>query len=90
MAKKALICGVSGQDGAYLAHFLLKKGYEVVGTSRDAQISTFGNLQKLGLLDHIRLESLHTATRRNAPCYCGSGKKYKHCCLDATLEKLYG
>lgn len=40
--------------------------------------------------DHIRLESLHTATRRNAPCYCGSGKKYKHCCLDATLEKLYG
>lgn len=65
MAKKALICGVSGQDGAYLAHFLLKKGYEVVGTSRDAQISAFGNLQKLGLLDRIRLESIAPADFRS-------------------------
>jgi len=31
-----LICGVGGQDGAYLARFLIAKGYEVVGTSRDA------------------------------------------------------
>ncbi|MFN5426363.1 MAG: GDP-mannose 4,6-dehydratase, partial [Bacteroidota bacterium] len=34
--KKALICGVSGQDGAYLSSLLLEKGYEVYGGSRDA------------------------------------------------------
>ncbi|WP_198139010.1 GDP-mannose 4,6-dehydratase, partial [Crocosphaera watsonii] len=33
--KTALICGISGQDGAYLAQFLLNKGYVVSGTSRD-------------------------------------------------------
>lgn len=49
VAKKALICGISGQDGAYLAQLLHKKGYDVHGTSRDAQISTFANLQKLGV-----------------------------------------
>ena len=34
--EKALICGISGQDGAYLAQLLLEKGYEIWGTSRDA------------------------------------------------------
>jgi len=56
--KKALICGISGQDGAYLARFLLEKGYKVYGTSRDAQVSNFSNLKKLGLLDDITLESM--------------------------------
>lgn len=56
--RKALICGVSGQDGAYLAKFLLAKGYEVSGTSRDAQIGDFRNLAKLGILDKIHLESM--------------------------------
>lgn len=37
--KRALICRVSGQDGAYLAELLLTKGYEVFGTSRDAQLA---------------------------------------------------
>ena len=32
--KKALITGISGQDGAYLSKFLLNKGYEVVGGER--------------------------------------------------------
>ena len=36
--KKALIIGISGQDGAYLASLLLEKGYEVHGTSRDAAV----------------------------------------------------
>jgi len=44
---KALICGVSGQDGAYLAASLLGKGYDVYGTSRDAQLATFHNLKLL-------------------------------------------
>jgi GDPmannose 4,6-dehydratase len=56
--KTALICGVSGQDGAYLAQLLLSKGYNVCGTSRDAQASSFGNLVKLGIRDRIKLESV--------------------------------
>lgn len=34
--KRALICGILGQDGSYLAKLLLNKGYQVWGTSRDA------------------------------------------------------
>ena len=56
--KKALICGISGQDGAYLAQLLLSKGYLVCGTSRDAQISSFQNLVRLGIRDQIKLESM--------------------------------
>jgi len=50
---RALICGVSGQDGAYLAKLLLNKGYEVVGSSRDAQMATFANLKLLGIFDDV-------------------------------------
>lgn len=56
--KKALICGVSGQDGAYLAQLLLNQGYTVCGTSRDAQISPFQNLVQLGIKDQVKLESM--------------------------------
>ena len=55
--KKALICGISGQDGSYLAKFLLGKGYTICGTSRDAQISSFQNLIKLEIKDKVQLES---------------------------------
>ena len=53
----ALICGISGQDGAYLAQLLLNKGYTVCGTSRDAQVATFRNLIHLGIRDQIKLVS---------------------------------
>jgi len=53
----ALICGVSGQDGAYLARLLLSKGYSVHGASRDAQTSAFTSLRRLGIFDKVRLES---------------------------------
>jgi GDPmannose 4,6-dehydratase len=56
--KKALICGISGQDGPYLARLLLEKQYEVFGTSRDAQTSPFVNLTRLGIRDHIQLLSM--------------------------------
>jgi GDPmannose 4,6-dehydratase len=58
MNKKALICGVSGQDGAYLARLLLGKGYEVYGSSRDAQVASFANLVGLGIKDRLHLESV--------------------------------
>jgi GDPmannose 4,6-dehydratase len=51
--KRALICGVSGQDGAYLAKLLLDKGYQVWGTSRDAQVANFSNLKTLGVLERV-------------------------------------
>jgi GDPmannose 4,6-dehydratase len=56
--KKAVICGVSGQDGAYLAKLLLDKGYDVYGTSRDAQVSSFSGLKALGIRDRVHVESM--------------------------------
>ena len=56
--KRALICGISGQDGAYLAHHLLESGYTVVGTSRDAQGSRFTGLERLGILDRVMVDSM--------------------------------
>lgn len=56
--KRALIIGVSGQDGAYLAQLLLSKGYEVHGTSRDHEISSFSNLKILGLRDRVKMHSM--------------------------------
>jgi len=58
MNKKALIIGVSGQDGSYLAKFLLQKGYKVIGASRDAMLSSFSNLSYLGLAGEVELESV--------------------------------
>ena len=57
--KKALICGVSGQDGSYLAKLLLEKGYIVYGGSRDSQMSSFYNLKKLGILESVNLISIN-------------------------------
>lgn len=56
--KRALICGISGQDGAYLAQLLLEKGYEVWGTSRDARMSSFGSLCKLNIFDQVKTLSM--------------------------------
>lgn len=58
MAKSALIAGVTGQDGAYLAHHLLSMGYRVVGTSRDAQMADSTRLERLGILGDVELISL--------------------------------
>lgn len=55
---KALICGVGGQDGAYLARLLLEEGYEVIGSSRDAHATSFPNLQKLGIRERVKTVSM--------------------------------
>lgn len=47
MAKIALITGITGQDGSYLAEFLLEKGYEVHGIVRRASISNTGRIDHL-------------------------------------------
>ena len=45
--KKALITGITGQDGSYLAEFLLEKGYEVHGIIRRVSISNTGRIDHL-------------------------------------------
>jgi GDPmannose 4,6-dehydratase len=65
MPERALIFGVSGQDGAYLAQLLLKKGYEVHGTSRDHEVSSFSNLRTLGIKDQVHLRSMDASDFRS-------------------------
>ena len=57
MAKKALITGITGQDGAYLAELLLQKGYEVHGLARRSSSSdvNLSRLQWLGIDRHVRI-----------------------------------
>src|SRR5260221_960754 len=59
--KVALIAGVTGQDGAYLARFLLGKGYVVHGTSRDAALARLDGLLALGISDKVALHSMSPA-----------------------------
>lgn len=56
--RRALIVGVSGQDGAYLAELLLAKGYDVVGTSRDAGSTRFDGLARLGIRERVTRVSM--------------------------------
>jgi GDPmannose 4,6-dehydratase len=53
--KRALITGITGQDGAYLADLLLKKGYKVFGTFRRTSTPNFWRLQNLGIYSQIKL-----------------------------------
>ena len=56
--KKALIAGITGQDGAYLARHLLGLGYEVVGTSRDSSSCNSSRLERLSIHRDVELVSL--------------------------------
>lgn len=56
MTKKALITGVTGQDGAYLAELLLEKGYTVIGTYRRTSSVNFWRMEELGIVDHPNLQ----------------------------------
>jgi len=64
-AKRALIIGVSGQDGAYLSKHLLSCGYEVIGTSRDAENNSFYNLNQLDVAKKIVTDSVSTLDFRS-------------------------
>lgn len=55
MGRRALITGVTGQDGAYLARFLLEKGYEVYGTRRRSATAHAWRLEEFGIADRIPL-----------------------------------
>ena len=53
--KKAIITGITGQDGAYLTELLLEKGYEVHGTYRRTSSVNFWRLEELGVANHPNL-----------------------------------
>jgi GDP-D-mannose dehydratase len=61
MSRRALITGITGQDGAYLARFLLDRGYEVHGTSRHVYTGSVRNLRFLGIPDRVSLHVADTA-----------------------------
>ena len=56
MNNTAIITGITGQDGAYLADFLLKKGYKVIGTYRRTSSVNFWRIEELGISEHPKLE----------------------------------
>lgn len=58
MAKRALITGITGQDGAYLAKLLLDQGYEVYGAFRRSASINLGRLAELGIAQLVQLVSL--------------------------------
>ena len=53
--KTAIIFGITGQDGAYLSHFLLQKGYRVIGTTRDRSSKNLYRLERLNIIKKITL-----------------------------------
>ena len=64
MPKKALITGITGQDGSYLAELLLSKGYEVHGIIRRASTFNTGRIDHIYADPHAGRTRLHPALRR--------------------------
>ena len=58
MAKRALITGITGQDGSYLAEFLLEQGYEVFGMVRRSSMEKFDRIEHIKDKIHIRQADL--------------------------------
>ena len=52
---KSLIFGISGQDGSYLSQFLIGKGHDIYGTTRNIGKKNLNNLNKLGVLNKIKI-----------------------------------
>ena len=56
MSKIAMITGITGQDGGYLAKLLLEKGYRVIGLYRRGATDTFSKLKEHGIFEQVILE----------------------------------
>ena len=54
--KTAIVTGITGQDGAYLAQLLLEKGYRVIGTYRRTSSVNFWRIEELGIASHPNLQ----------------------------------
>ena len=66
MSGTALIFGISGQDGSLLARHLLIRGWTVHGTSRDAELNEFANLNRLGIRNSVTVHSANPIDFRSA------------------------
>ena len=65
MGKRALITGITGQDGSYLSEFLINKGYEVYGAVRRTSSINTGRLSELDILNKINLVAMDLAEITN-------------------------
>ncbi|MDL2403909.1 GDP-mannose 4,6-dehydratase [Rhizobium mayense] len=67
--KTALITGITGQDGAYLAELLLGKGYKVYGSFRRVSTVDFWRIKELGILDHPNLTLVELDITDQGNCF---------------------
>ena len=65
MTKKALITGITGQDGAYLSEFLVKKGYKVFGAVRRTSSINTSRLSYMGILNDVEIVPMDLAEITN-------------------------
>jgi len=65
MIRTALIVGITGQDGAWLAQHLLSLGYRIIGTSRDAGTARTASLDALGIAGQVTLTSMNPTDFRS-------------------------
>lgn len=72
--KLALISGITGQDGGYLAKLLLEKNYRVIGLKRRSATDSMSNLKDLGILDKIEFQDFELLEQSNI---CNVIKNYK-------------
>mgnify|MGYP004603099565 CR=1 FL=1 len=72
--KIAMVTGITGQDGGYLAKFLLEKGYRVIGLNRRASNDNFSKLKEHNILDKIEIEDFELLEFSNI---CRVIKKYQ-------------
>lgn len=68
MTRRALITGISGQDGAYLARFLLHKGYQVIGARRRSASGGLWRLEELGILNQVEMYPIDLLEFSNIMC----------------------
>jgi len=62
--KSAIIFGISGQDGAYLANFLLKKNYKIIGTTRNKNFKNLQRLTRLKIINKIKIYEGEASNRK--------------------------
>lgn len=68
--KRALVTGITGQDGAYLAEYLLDLGYDVYGSYRRSSSTNFWRIEELGIKDHEDLTLVELDITDMAGCIC--------------------
>ena len=65
MPKRALITGITGQDGSYLSQFLLSKGYIVSGTSRNISQKNLWRLNYLNIINNVKIYKSSNLSKKN-------------------------